>query len=119
MAFKNLVVSRDGVYPMSVSGLIPNTVHYVYVDSQRVPAEYLKPYGGLCGDPLITDDSGSIRFDYFHVTGSFEVATREISNVVDNARIAKKRLYAICNINASSIDETTQTSARSYAKLYF
>ena len=119
MALKNIAVSRDTAYSMTVNGLLPNTRHYLYVDSQRIPAEQIKPYGKLCGDPLVTDASGSITFEYFHITGAFEVATREMSNVVNKARIFKRRQYVVCNVNASFIDETTGTSARSYAKLYF
>lgn len=119
MALKTTAVCRDTVYPLTVSGLLPNTRHYLYVDSQRVPAEQIKPYGKLCGDYLISNESGSITFEYFHKTGSFEATTREMKRIVDEARVYKKRQYVVCNVNASFINEETETSARSYAKLYF
>lgn len=119
MALKTVAVSRDAAFPIVVTGLLPKTRHYLYVDSQRVPAEQIKPYGGLCGDPIITDENGSLNIEYFHITGSFDVTTREMSSVVNQARVYKKRQYVICNVNASSIDDTTRSSARSYAKLYF
>ena len=62
-------ITRDQVFNMSITGLMPHTVHYLYVETKLQPASVCKPYGKKLGDPIITDENGQVQFDYYYSSG--------------------------------------------------
>ena len=62
-------ITRDQVFNISLTGLMPRTVHYLYFESKLQPASVCKPFGKNLGDTLITDDSGKLTFDFYYSSG--------------------------------------------------
>lgn len=113
------IVARDRVLPFQFAGLLPLTKHYLYIDTERAPDNQIKPYGGMLGDALITDANGNLVFDYYRVTGAYDVTNYDQANVVNRSRIAKRRRYVICNVYTTSLDASAESVARSSAALFF
>lgn len=113
------LVARDRVIPLQFSGLLPLTKHYLYIDTERVSSGSVKPYGGLLGEQLITDASGRLVFDYYHVTGSFDVSNRDQASTVNRSRVSKRRRFVVCNVFQSTLDEDAENAARSSASVFF
>lgn len=113
------IVARDRVVPFQFTGLLPLTKHYLYVDTERVSSSAIKPYGAMLGDPLITDENGTLVFDYYYVTGAFDITNRDQASVVNRSRVAKKRRYVVCNVYGATLDEAAEAASRSSAALFF
>lgn len=113
------IVARDRVVPFQFAGLLPLTKHYLYVDTERIPSGVIKPYGGLLGDDLITDENGRLVFEYYYVTGAFDVTNRDQATMVNRSRVAKRRRYVICNTYAATLDASAEAASRSSAALFF
>lgn len=114
-----VAVSRDKAIHLEFAGLLPLTRHYLYVDSEQVGASLIKPKGGLLGEPLITDASGRLIFDYYRVSGAFDVSSRHQASIVNNSRLVKKTRYVVANINVSVITTSDEQQARSAASIFF
>lgn len=114
-----VAVSRDRVVNLEFVGLLPLTRHYLYVDSEQVSASLIKPAGGLLGEPLITDANGRLTFDYYRVSGAFNVTSRNQASLIDNSRLVKKRKYVVANVNVPVISPTEEQQARSAASIFF
>lgn len=114
-----VAVARDRVVPLEFVGLLPLTRHYLYVDSEQVGASFIKPAGGLLGEPLITDANGRLVFDYYRVSGAFDVTSKNQASVVDITRLVKRRKYVVANINVSVLNPADEQQARSTASIFF
>lgn len=64
-----IFISREQVFRISLTGLLPFTVHNVYLERQKISGNFLKPLSGSLGDPLKTDSDGKLIFDYYFQTG--------------------------------------------------
>lgn len=62
-------ISREQIFRFTLSGLLPQTIHNVYFERQKVDSNYLKPLSGSLGDPLKTDINGKLIFDFYYQTG--------------------------------------------------
>lgn len=110
---------KDDVLEFGFAGLLPSTVHYIYIDSLPVSSSLLMPEGGVLGDQLISDDNGNLNFDYFYVSGAYDVESKDGLNEVNESRIYKRRLMVVCSIQADTMPESVYSSASSVAQTVF
>jgi hypothetical protein len=86
-------IAREQVFRFSISGLIPKTIHNMYIDGVKVNSASIKPLSGILGDPLKTDQNGKLVFDYYFQTGLpaaqslFEQAQEQAALVVGNKNV--------------------------------
>lgn len=66
---------RDQVFNVVVYGLKPSTVHNCYFERNKVAANKIKPKNGQLGNQLITDENGSVSFDFYYESGLGTEAT--------------------------------------------
>lgn len=112
-------VTRDKAVRLKCMGLLPSTVHYLYVDTEKVSSSYVKPADGLLGDPLVSDADGRIELVYYHVTGSFDVSSRSQQSMVNASAVPKKRRFIVSSTNASTLSPSDEQTSRSSAVVSF
>lgn len=109
---------RDHSYTLTFGGLKPYTRHYFYIDKEQVAPNLIKPYGKLCGTPLISDFNGRIILIGYYVTDAFNSTTKEQKRVVDKSRQARQRVSAICDVNATVLTDSLFEQAVSKCLVY-
>ncbi len=62
-------INKQEGFDISINGLIPNTIHYLFFENNRVANTDIKPIGGKVGDLIYTDSSGKASFTYYYKSG--------------------------------------------------
>lgn len=108
-------LTRDQVFRITLSGLMPLTTHYVYYENIIVAASNIKPVGGNLGDPVKTDASGQVAFD-FYLNGGVVLDTTPFEQAQNLAgRLATPKQITVANKNAYTLDSSYTTTYLSYA----
>ena len=110
---------KDDLLEFGFAGLLPSTIHYVYIDGQSVSSSFLVPEGGIVGDQLISDDNGNLNFEYFYVSGAYDVESKDGLDEVNESRTYKRRHMVVCSIQADIMPESVYSSASSVATTVF
>jgi hypothetical protein len=106
-------VAREQMFRFDVSGLLPQTTHYFYFERQLVSASKLRPLGGKPGDPLVTDSSGKMTFDYMYDSGlTGDKTTLEQSQAASNL-IAGNKEVALTTTNSQTLAADFMTTSLS------
>jgi hypothetical protein len=105
MAKKKIFLVRERAYRINVSGLIPNTVHYMYFERVLVPSGNLKPVGGKRGDTILTDENGQASFDFFYVSNITGIQSSLQQLQKDASLIAGRKEIVIANRNAATLTD--------------
>jgi hypothetical protein len=108
-------LTRDQVFRITLSGLMPLTVHYVYFENNLVAASNIKPLGGNLGDPLKTDASGTVVFDYYNNNGVVLNTTPFDQAQSLAAKLANGKQITVANKSKSVLDADYQSTYLSYA----
>lgn len=106
--------TREQVFRVTGTGLMPLTVHYFYFERRKVAAAKLKMVGGKTGDMLITDENGRISFDYYYDSGVTAAATTEEEAERITNLIAGPKNVVLSNIDATSLPTNFKQSSTSY-----
>ena len=116
MASKNSkYLTRDQVFRVTLNGLMPLTTHYVYYENNLVAASNIKPVGGSLGDPVKTDKSGQVSFDYY-INGGVVLDTTPFEQAQSLAtKLANPKQLTVANKSASILAADYQTTYLSYA----
>lgn len=109
---------RDRAVQLQFVGLRPSTRHYVYVDTEKVGDNLIKPSGGLLGDALISDADGTISFIYYIVTGAYSANNKDQQALVDMNRKPKKSRLVISSTNTPILDKTAENTSKSLSEIY-
>jgi hypothetical protein len=89
-------VAADQSFSISLTGLMPSTLHTVSVNSEDVTAD-CRPAGGQLGDSLVTDSSGRMTFTYyFNVTTGTPVTDSQNIQALING-VASALVMSITN----------------------
>jgi hypothetical protein len=59
-------LAREQTFRVTLTGLMPLTPHYVYLERQLVTSTNVKPLGKALGDTLVTDLNGQVTFDLYY-----------------------------------------------------
>ena len=105
MAQKKIFLARERAYRIDVSGLIPNTVHYMYFERVLVPSGNLKPVSGKRGDAILTDENGQASFDFFYVSDITATQSSLQQLQKDASLIAGRKEIVIANRNAATLTD--------------
>jgi hypothetical protein len=62
-------INKQEGFNISINGLIPNSVHYLFLENNKVLSTDIKPAGGKIGDSIYTDANGMASFTYYYKTG--------------------------------------------------
>lgn len=108
-------VTRDQVFRITLSGLMPLTVHYVYFENNLVASSNLKPLGGVLGDPIKTDSSGQVTFDYYNNAGTVVDTTPFDEAQKIAARLSTPKQLTVANRSSATLAADYQTTYLSYA----
>jgi hypothetical protein len=108
-------LTRDQVFNISLSGLMPLTVHYVYFENNLVAASNIKPLGGVLGDPVKTDRNGQVSFDYYHNGGTLLDTTPFEQAQALAIKLANPKQITVANKSTAILDADYQTTYLSYA----
>jgi hypothetical protein len=108
-------LTRDQSFEINVSGLLPLSYHYFYRERGLVDSSLLKPVGGKLGDPLITDDNGTLTFTYYYDSG----ITTDVPSEVEEANrqaasVATVKELVLTNINADTLPANFESASLSY-----
>ena len=109
-------ILTDHYVNITATGLKPSTVHTLQVTGANTTnvSSYCKPYGGVLGGPLVTDNTGSIQFTYFYnsqiSTQSSVSATQSLINKIDQYSQATSNIGTSYTLYLSSADNTSYTS---------
>lgn len=96
-------ITRDQVFNIKLTGLMPRTVHYLYVETKLQPASVCKPYGKNLGDALITDDNGQLTFDYYYSSGLGTADTLLATAQQQAASIAGNKQIVVGNQSVATL----------------
>lgn len=108
-------LTRDQVFRITLSGLMPLTVHYVYFENNLVAASSIKPIDGKLGDPIKTDKSGQITFDYYNNGGTVLDTTPFEQAQALAIKLANPKQITVANKSTSVLAADYQTTYLSYA----
>lgn len=97
-------VARDQVFTMTVSGLMPLTIHYVYMDNNIIASSKIKPQGGNIGDPLITDRNGQVIFNFYYDGGILSDSTPWAESEKIQASLVASKKIVVASKNIASLD---------------
>jgi len=116
MASKNIkYITRDQVFRVTLSGLMPLTTHYVYYENNLVQGSNIKPLGGSLGDPIKTDASGQATFDYYN-NGGVVLDTTPFDQAQSLAtKLASPKQITVANKSSATLAADYQTTYLSYA----
>ena len=116
MASKNAkFLTRDQVFRITLSGLMPLTVHYVYFENNLVASSNLKPLGGVIGDQIKTDTNGQVTFDYYCNGGTVVDTTPFDEAQKLAAKITTPKQLTVANRSSATLTADYQTTYLSYA----
>ena len=108
-------IARDQKFLITLSGLMPLTVHFAYIDGKQIASSSLKPVGGSLGGALKTDRNGQISFDYFYASTVLSDTTPWAeAQKIQAGLIASKRIV-VGNQNQSTLPVDYQKNFLSYA----
>lgn len=108
-------LTRDQVFRISLSGLMPLTTHYMYYENNLVASTNLKPVGGNLGDPLKTDASGMISFDYYN-NGGVQLDTTPFEQALNlSTRLLNPKQVTIANQSVATLPADYASLFLSYA----
>lgn len=96
-------ITRDQVFAITLTGLMPRTVHYLYVESQLQPASVCKPAGKNLGDTLISDNNGKLVFDYYYSSGLGTGDTLLATAQAQAASIAGTKMIVVGNQSVATL----------------
>lgn len=104
---------RDQVFNITVNGLKPNTVHNCYFERKLVDISKIKPKNGQLGNTLITDQNGSVTFDYYYESGVGTQATQLNSAQQTAANLAGVKEIIVTDSTSPSLDVGYEDTASS------
>lgn len=109
-------INREKTFTVNISGLLPLTYHYVYLEDNKVAADKLKPFGGDFGDLLKSKADGSLKFDFLYDTGLPE-SVKSISDAEKETALFSRdgglRLV-VTNLSAATLPTNYTKSSLSY-----
>ena len=91
------------MFAITLTGLMPRTVHYLYVESQLQPASVCKPAGKNLGDTLISDNNGKLVFDYYYSSGLGTGDTLLATAQAQAASIAGTKMIVVGNQSVATL----------------
>ena len=97
-------VTRDQVFTMTLSGLMPLTVHYVYMDNNLIASSSIKPEGGRLEDVLKTDLNGQVTFDFYYTGGLLADSTPWAESEKIQASLAASKRIVVASKSISTLD---------------
>jgi hypothetical protein len=103
-------------FTLSLTGLMPSTVHHVYFERQKIAASKLKPQSGNLGDDITTDENGQVTIEFYYDTGLPAAATTYAYFQELRSSVAGVKHIAVCSTNVDSLSSDFQSSALSYAE---
>ena len=116
MASKNSkYITRDQVFRITLAGLMPLTLHYLYFENNLVSAANIKPVGGVLGDPIKTDSSGQISFDYYNNGGTVLDTTPFEQAQALAGKLASAKQVVVANRSVATLDADYESTYLSYA----
>ena len=77
-AIRYVYMTKQGVFNITVNGLIPSTLHYLFFERDRVSASNFKPVNGKIGDPIYTDQNGQASFTFYYNSPFVAASTEDI-----------------------------------------
>jgi len=110
-------VTRDQVFTMTLSGLMPLTVHYVYMDNNLIASSSIKPEGGRLSDVLKTDLNGQVTFDFYYTGGLLADSTPWAESEKIQASLAASKRIVIASKSISTLDVDYTSTYLSYATI--
>jgi len=108
-------LTRDQVFRITLSGLMPLTVHYVYFENNIVASSNLKPLGGVIGDQIKTDTNGQVTFDYYCNGGTVVDTTPFDEAQKLAAKISTPKQLIVANRSTATLAADYETTYLSYA----
>ena len=108
-------VTRDQVFTMTLSGLMPLTVHYVYMDNNLIASSSIKPEGGRLEDVLKTDLNGQVTFDFYYTGGLLADSTPWAESEKIQASLAASKRIVVASKSISTLDSDYTSTYLSYA----
>lgn len=110
-------VTRDQVFTMTLSGLMPLTVHYVYMDNNLIASSKIKPQGGNIGDTLKTDQNGQVTFNFYYSGGLMSDSTPWAESEKIQANLAASKKIVVANKSTTTLDIDYTSTYLSYASI--
>ena len=69
--------SSSSHIPIACTGLKPLSTHYFFINGTNITS-LVRQFGKNLGDPLVTDSTGYIRFEYYYNAGSIVSSTASV-----------------------------------------
>ena len=108
-------ITRDQVFRITLSGLMPLSIHYAYMDNKLISSGNIKPVGGLLGSNLKTDLNGQLEFDFFYNGGLLGDTTPWAEAEKIQASLAASKKIVVASKSISILDTDYATTYLSYA----
>lgn len=106
--------TREQTFRIKGTGLMPLTVHYLYVERKRVNANDIKVVGSKLGNSIISDINGMVEFDYYYNSGISSAATSEEEAKKTANLLAGTKEIVLSNIEATALPSDFRLSSTSY-----
>jgi hypothetical protein len=112
-----IFVSREQVFRFNISGLLPNTVHNMYFERQKVDSSFIKPLSGSLGDQLKSDENGKLVFDFYFQTG-LPAAETTIEQAQEKATLlAGKKEVVVASVSDSVLPSSSDSVLSSFSTI--
>jgi hypothetical protein len=107
-------LNREQTFRFNLKGLQPLTRHYFYFERNAAATTSIKPAGGKIGDPLMTDSSGMVVFDYYYDSG-ITSDTSPLANAQKQANlIGGVKEVAVSTLSATKLPSNFMDTSLSY-----
>lgn len=107
-------VTNDQRFLIELSGLMPLTVHYAYIDNNLISSSDIKPIGGSLGNQIKTDRNGQVSFEYYYRGSVLADYTPWAEAQKIQANLANIKRVVIGNRSASTLDPNYVSNFLSY-----
>jgi hypothetical protein len=115
-------INKQEGFDISINGLIPNTIHYLFFENNRVANTDIKPVGGKIGDLIYTDSSGKATFTYYYKSGVVTAESVSKYNEILQRLSGDKTLVLVnCPNSVTTLQEDFEGIYTSFARktIYF
>lgn len=108
-------ITRDQKFLITLSGLMPLTVHFAYIDGKLIASSSIKPIGGSLGNQIKTDRNGQVSFEYYYTGGVLADTTPWAEAQKIQANLAAAKRIVVGNQSQTTLDVNYALNFLSYA----
>ena len=115
-------INKQEGFDISINGLIPNSIHFLFLENNKVSGSDIKPAGGKIGDSIYTNPNGMASFTYYYKTGvSTADSISKYNEILQRLSGDKTLVLVNCAADVTTLPDAFEGIYTSFARktIYF